>query len=122
MVNPTIELILIDIVLQAKKAICDAERLDDKDWEKTYKGPAGGVITVPSEMGEPIHKLVIGGVRLWWVSIGILIPKCFSTNPPAYRAELDRTIFSPDKDKRLVELKKRRDYIIRRLSANFQKT
>ena len=82
MANPTIELILIDIVLQAKKAIRDAERLDDKDWEKTYMSPADGVITVRSEMGEPIHKLAIGGVRLLWMSIGILIPKCFSTNPP----------------------------------------
>ncbi|PUU81782.1 fatty acid synthase beta subunit dehydratase [Tuber borchii] len=88
--------------LNAKKAICEAEGLDDKDWEKTYKGPAGGVITVRSEMGEPIHKLATRGVRLW--------------------AELDRTIFSLDKAKRLVELKKQRDYIIKRLNADFQKT
>ncbi|PUU73983.1 hypothetical protein B9Z19DRAFT_1134081 [Tuber borchii] len=72
--------------LTAKKAICEAEGLDDKDWEKTCKGPAGGVITVRSEMGEPIHKLATRGVRLW--------------------AELDRTIFSLDKAKRLVELRK----------------
>ncbi|PUU78407.1 fatty acid synthase beta subunit [Tuber borchii] len=41
-----------------------SSRLGDKDWGKTYKGPAGGVITVRSEMGEPIHKLVTRGVRL----------------------------------------------------------
>ena len=40
------------------------EGLDDKNWEKTYRDPAGGVITVLSEMGEPIHKLAIRGVRL----------------------------------------------------------
>ncbi|KAH8145050.1 uncharacterized protein LAJ45_10961 [Morchella importuna] len=88
--------------LNAKKAICEAEGLDDKDWEKTYKGPAGGVITVLSEMGEPIHKLATRGVKLW--------------------AEFDRTIFALDKAKRLVELKKQRDYIIKRLNADFQKT
>ena len=38
------------------------------------------------------------------------------------RAELDRTILSLDKAKRLVELKKQRDYIIKRLNADFQKT
>ncbi|KAI5782751.1 acyl transferase domain-containing protein [Geopyxis carbonaria] len=86
----------------AKQAICDAEGVDDKDWEKTYKGPAGGVITVRSEMGEPIHKLATRGVLLW--------------------AELDRTIFSLDKSKRLVELKKQREYLIKRLNADFQKT
>jgi fatty acid synthase subunit beta len=55
----------IDLSLQAKKAICEAPGVDDKDWEKTYKGPAGGVITVRSEMGEPIHKLATRGVQLW---------------------------------------------------------
>ena len=35
---------------------------------------------------------------------------------------MDRTIFSLDKSKRLVELKKQRDYIIKRLNADFQKT
>ncbi|KAL7270274.1 beta subunit of fatty acid synthetase [Rhizina undulata] len=89
-------------IFLAKKAICEAEGLDDKDWEKTYKGAAGGVLTVLSEMGEPIHKLATRGVKFW--------------------AELDRTIFSLDKKKRLIELKKQRDYIIKRLNADFQKT
>jgi fatty acid synthase subunit beta len=40
--------------------------VDDKDWEKTYKGPAGGVLTVRSEMGEPIHKLATRGVQFWY--------------------------------------------------------
>lgn len=35
---------------------------------------------------------------------------------------MDRTIFSLDKAKRLVELKKQRDYIIKRLNDDFQKT
>ncbi|OTA64035.1 fatty acid synthase beta subunit [Hypoxylon sp. EC38] len=89
----------------AKQAIVDAPGLDDQQWEKTYQKPAGGggVITVRSEMGEPIHKLATRGVVLW--------------------AEMDQKIFSLPKEKRLLELKKKdtREYIIRRLNADFQK-
>ncbi|RKF59344.1 Fatty acid synthase subunit beta [Erysiphe neolycopersici] len=87
--------------LNAKKAITEAEGLDDCDWEKTYKGPAGGVITVRSEMGEPIHKLATRGVRFW--------------------AEMDAKIFSLPKEKRIPELQKNRDYIIKKLNDDFQK-
>ncbi|KAL9037670.1 MAG: hypothetical protein Q9180_003588, partial [Flavoplaca navasiana] len=85
----------------AKKAIAEAEGIDDSQWEKTYKGPAGGVITVLSEMGEPIHKLATRGVKFW--------------------AEMDKKIFSLDKAKRLPELRKNRDYIIKKLNDDFQK-
>ncbi|EEH21369.2 hypothetical protein PABG_03585 [Paracoccidioides brasiliensis Pb03] len=85
----------------AKQAIAEAEGVDDDRWEDTYKGPAGGVITVRSEMGEPIHKLATRGVRFWH--------------------EMDQKIFSLDKAKRLPELKKKRDYIIKKLNADFQK-
>ena len=85
----------------AKKAIVEAEGVDDSQWEKTYKGPAGGVITVRSEMGEPIHKLATRGVKFW--------------------AEMDQKIFSLDKKKRVAELKKMREYIIRKLNDDFQK-
>ncbi|EHL02144.1 putative Fatty acid synthase subunit beta [Glarea lozoyensis 74030] len=85
----------------AKKAITEAEGLDDAQWEKTYKGPAGGVITVRSEMGEPIHKLATRGVKFW--------------------AEMDAKIFSLPKEKRVAELKKNREYIIKKLNDDFQK-
>ena len=85
----------------AKKAIAEAEGLDDGEWEKTYKGAAGGVITVRSEMGEPIHKLATRGVKFW--------------------AEMDQKIFSLDKTKRVAELKKQRDHIIKKLNDDFQK-
>ncbi|KAI0483301.1 beta subunit of fatty acid synthase [Xylariaceae sp. FL0804] len=85
----------------AKQAIVDAPGLDDDQWEKTYKGPAGGVITVRSEMGEPIHKLATRGVRFW--------------------AEMDQKIFSLPKEKRVAELKKNREYIIKKLNDDFQK-
>ncbi|KAF2712252.1 beta subunit of fatty acid synthase [Pleomassaria siparia CBS 279.74] len=85
----------------AKKAIVDAPGLDDGDWEKTYKGAAGGVITVRSEMGEPIHKLATRGVMFWH--------------------EMDQKIFSLDKAKRIPELKKMREHIITKLNNDFQK-
>lgn len=85
----------------AKQAIVDAPGLEDHEWEKTYKGTAGGVITVRSEMGEPIHKLATRGVLFW--------------------AEMDQKIFSLDKAKRIPELKKHRDYIIQKLNDDFQK-
>ncbi|MCJ1317053.1 beta subunit of fatty acid synthetase [Xylographa vitiligo] len=85
----------------AKKAIAEAEGVDDGQWEKTYKGPAGGVITVRSEMGEPIHKLATRGVRFW--------------------AEMDQKIFSLDKAKRVPELLKQKDHIITKLNDDFQK-
>ena len=87
--------------LNAKKAIVEAQGVDDNEWEKTYKGPAGGVITVRSEMGEPIHKLATRGVKFW--------------------AEMDQKIFSLPKEKRVAELKKNRDYIIKKLNADCQK-
>ncbi|KAI9713282.1 MAG: beta subunit of fatty acid synthetase [Chrysothrix sp. TS-e1954] len=85
----------------AKKAIVEAEGLSDNQWEKTYKGAAGGVITVRSEMGEPIHKLATRGVKFW--------------------AEMDEKIFSLDKKKRVPELKKMREHIIKKLNDDFQK-
>ena len=85
----------------AKQAIIEAPGLEDGAWEQTYKGPAGGVITVRSEMGEPIHKLATRGVRFW--------------------AEMDKKIFSLPKEKRIPELKKNREYIIKKLNDDFQK-
>ncbi|KAK4493919.1 hypothetical protein PRZ48_015105 [Zasmidium cellare] len=85
----------------AKQAIVDAPGLEDHEWERTYKGPAGGVITVRSEMGEPIHKLATRGIMFW--------------------AEMDQKIFSLDKAKRIPELKKMREYIIKKLNDDFQK-
>ncbi|KAM3582650.1 fatty acid synthase alpha subunit Lsd1 [Umbelopsis sp. WA50703] len=84
-----------------KQAIVDAAGVGDSDWEKTYSGPAGGVITVRSELGEPIHKIATRGVRLW--------------------KEFDETIFNLPKDKRLSVIQNKKDYIIKRLNADFQK-
>ncbi|KAK9387219.1 acyl transferase domain-containing protein [Lipomyces mesembrius] len=87
--------------LGAKQAIVDAPGVDESQWEKTYNGAAGGVITVLSEMGEPIHKLATRGVVFW--------------------KEMDSTIFSLPKNKRVDALKAKKDYIIKKLNADFQK-
>jgi fatty acid synthase subunit beta len=85
----------------AKQAIVDAPGVEDAEWERTYSEPTGGVITVLSEMSEPIHKLATRGVLFW--------------------AEMDKRIFSLDKAKRLIALHKNRDWIIEHLNADFQK-
>ncbi|KAJ5208110.1 hypothetical protein N7449_002489 [Penicillium cf. viridicatum] len=85
----------------AKKAIADAPGVDDAEWEKTYQKATGGVITVLSEMGEPIHKLATRGVLFW--------------------QEMDQKIFKLDKAKRVPELKKQRNYIIKKLNDDFHK-
>jgi hypothetical protein len=33
--------------------------------EQTYDKDTGGIITVTSELGEPIHKVATRGVKLW---------------------------------------------------------
>ncbi|PYH64516.1 fatty acid synthase subunit beta [Aspergillus vadensis CBS 113365] len=87
--------------LAVKQAICDIPGVGDADWEGTYKKPTGGILTVRSEMGEPIHKVATRGVKLW--------------------AELDRDIFSLPRGKQKDALLARKDYYIRRLNEDFQK-
>mmetsp|Transcript_17053 Transcript_17053/g.37202 ORF Transcript_17053/g.37202 Transcript_17053/m.37202 type:complete len:3767 (-) Transcript_17053:37-11337(-) len=49
-----------------KKLIVDAPGLDDeKTWDMSYDGDAGGIVTVLSELGEPIHKVHTRGIALW---------------------------------------------------------
>ncbi|KAK6202274.1 S-acyl fatty acid synthase thioesterase [Scheffersomyces amazonensis] len=87
--------------LDAKKLISQCSGVSDSKWEQTYKKPTGGIITVRSEMGEPIHKIATRGVMLW--------------------KELDDTIFSLPKNKLLEALTKKKDYIIDKLNKDFQK-
>lgn len=51
---------------EAKELIAQAPGIpNEKAWEGSYEGPVGGVRTVVSELGEPIHKLDTRGVALW---------------------------------------------------------
>ena len=85
-----------------KDVIVNACGVDsEQDWVKSYKATAGGVITVRSELGEPIHKIATRGVLLW--------------------RELDNRIFSLPKSKRGQKLLEEKKYWIGRLNADFQK-
>lgn len=86
---------------QVRELISNASGVQDQEWEKTYHGAAGGVITVQSEMGQPIHKIATRGVLLW--------------------AELDKTIFSLPREKQAAALLKQKPELIRRLNEDFAK-
>ncbi|KAI0141938.1 fatty acid synthase [Pestalotiopsis sp. NC0098] len=85
----------------AKAAIAAAAGVEDKKWEGTYKGATGGVISVVSEMGEPIHVIATRGALFW--------------------NEMDKTVFSVDKKKRVPVLAAKKDHIISKLNADFQR-
>ncbi|KAF2474318.1 beta subunit of fatty acid synthase [Lindgomyces ingoldianus] len=82
--------------LAAKQAIAACEGVEDAMWQSCK-----GIITVKSEMGQPIHKIATRGVQFW--------------------AEMDKKIFSLDKKKQLSVIQGQRDYIIERLNKDFQK-
>ena len=84
---------------QSKKLIVEAT--GSTEWERSYDGEVGGVMTVQSEMGQPIHKIATRGVRFW--------------------AEMDKKIFKLPRDKRVAELQKNRAWILRKLSDDFAK-
>jgi fatty acid synthase subunit beta len=87
----------------AKLAIVKTPGLSDSDWEKTYKGPdgAGGIVTVISEMGEPIHMLATRGAKFW--------------------SEMDQTVFKLPAAQQLEVLKTNQKMIVKRLNEDFQK-
>ncbi|KAJ5964405.1 Fatty acid synthase subunit beta [Penicillium vulpinum] len=84
-----------------KRAICNTPGVGNEDWEQTYERPAGGIISVRSEMGEPIHKLATRGVMLW--------------------AELDKLVFSLPRGEQKAALLNRKSYFLKRLNEDFQK-
>ncbi|GAA5936216.1 hypothetical protein JCM1841_007037 [Sporobolomyces salmonicolor] len=84
-----------------KQLIVDAPGVDDDKWEQTYEKPTGGIMTVNSELGEPIHKVATRGVKLW--------------------AEFDKKVFSLPKEKQVAWLADNKKYVIDRLNADFQK-
>ncbi|KDQ57051.1 hypothetical protein JAAARDRAFT_35647 [Jaapia argillacea MUCL 33604] len=84
-----------------KDLIVAASGVDDAKWEGTYTKETGGILTVRSELGEPIHKIATRGVKLW--------------------KEFDDTVFKLPKEKRLPWLTERRAEVIDKLNKNFQK-
>lgn len=47
-----------------KDLIVKASGVEDKLWEGTYTKETGGILTVRSELGEPIHKVATRAVKL----------------------------------------------------------
>eukprot|EP00741_Cyanophora_paradoxa_P008488 tig00001335_g8213.t1 len=74
---------------------------NEADWEKSYEGEAGGIITVTSELGEPIHVVANRAMLLW--------------------RELDREVFGAPKERAEAFLRDRRQHIVDRLNADFAK-
>jgi fatty acid synthase subunit beta len=88
--------------IQAKRLIIEAEGVDDKDWHKTYDQPTGGVVTINSEMGQPIHMLATRAVMLW--------------------RDFDRRVFSiKDQAQRVKYLRSHKDEIVSRLNKDFSR-
>ncbi|KAF8071859.1 fatty acid synthase [Lyophyllum atratum] len=84
-----------------KDLIVAASGVEDAAWEGTYAKPTGGILTVRSELGEPIHKVATRGVKLW--------------------KEFDDTVFKLAKEKRVAWLTERRDEVIGKLNKDFSK-
>ncbi|KAK3693115.1 sterigmatocystin biosynthesis fatty acid synthase subunit beta, partial [Podospora appendiculata] len=82
---------------QAKALILATPGVPDAQWESSYT-PAGHVLTVVSEMGQPIHKIATRAVKLW--------------------KNLDDTVFSLPRAERKAALLKRKEEIIGRLNAD----
>ncbi|KAG8997734.1 3-oxoacyl-[acyl-carrier-protein] synthase [Tulasnella sp. JGI-2019a] len=87
--------------LSVKKLICAAAGVDDLKWEGTYNKETGGILTVRSELGEPIHKVATRGVKLW--------------------KEFDDSVFKLPKEKRQAWLDQNRDSVISKLNKDFSK-
>lgn len=87
--------------LAAKKLIVQAPGIrEDEDWTRCQNEAIGGVISVVSEMGQPIHVLATRGMQLWH--------------------EFDRRFFSiRDPGQLRMALKQHREEIIRRLNADY---
>ncbi len=84
-----------------KDLIVAAAGVDDAQWEGTYAKETGGILTVRSELGEPIHKIATRAVKLW--------------------KEFDDTVFKLPKEKRVAWLAERRAEIIAKLNKDFAK-
>ena len=84
-----------------KDLIVAAAGVDDAQWEGTYAKETGGVLTVRSELGEPIHKIATRAVKLW--------------------KEFDDSVFKLPKEKRAAWLTERRAEIIGKLNRDFAK-
>ena len=87
-----------------KDLIVTATGVKDGAWEGTYTKPTGGILTVRSELGEPIHKVATRATMKSW-------------------KEFDDTVFRVKlaNEKRELWLAERKEEIIGKLNKDFAK-
>ncbi|KAF5627600.1 fatty acid synthase subunit beta [Fusarium tjaetaba] len=85
----------------AKAVIVATDGVQDSEWQDASSCAAGGILSVVSEMRQPIHKISTRAVRLWH--------------------EFDQTIFCLSAEKRVAEITARRNEIIQRLNSDYHK-
>nr|CCA25392.1 FAS2_PENPA Fatty acid synthase subunit alpha putati [Albugo laibachii Nc14]CCA25465.1 fatty acid synthase alphasubunit putative [Albugo laibachii Nc14] len=87
---------------EVKQLLVDTPGIsNESEWEKSYKGIVGGVITVTSELGEPIHKIAGRGTMCW--------------------RDFDEMYFSKPREELEGLLRQDKAAIIERLNKDFQK-
>ena len=84
-----------------KDLMVAAAGVDDSQWEGTYVKDTGGVITVRSELGEPIHKVNNRALMLW--------------------KEYDDSVLKLPREKRSAWLLEHRAEVIKRFNADYFK-
>ncbi|KAJ1821790.1 fatty acid synthase alpha subunit Lsd1 [Coemansia sp. RSA 2675] len=85
--------------LAAKELIVAAPGLSDSEWQKTYDGPDGGVMTITSDYGEFNHTI--------------------ANRVVVFATELTTTILSQPREKHAALLLARKDEIIARLNSDY---
>ncbi|KAL4137325.1 hypothetical protein PRIC2_000847 [Phytophthora ramorum] len=87
---------------EVKKLLVDTPGIESElEWETSYTGAVGGVITVTSELGEPIHVVANRCALLW--------------------KEFDDKYFSIPREQVELALRLNKKDIIARLNADYQK-
>ncbi|EGZ23948.1 hypothetical protein PHYSODRAFT_556584 [Phytophthora sojae] len=85
-----------------KKLLVDTPGIESElEWETSYTGVVGGVVTVTSELGEPIHVVANRCAQLW--------------------KEFDDKYFSIPREQVELALRLNKQDIIARLNADYQK-
>jgi len=88
---------------EIKQLIVNAPGIEnEKSWDTSYEKDTGGIITVQSELGEPIHKVNTRGIKFW--------------------KTMDEKYFSLERGpKRAAAIAADKEKIIHALNADFQK-
>ena len=87
---------------EIKKLICAAPGVSkESEWEVSYEGNAGGIVTVRSELGEPIHNVACRGLTTWRL--------------------FDQKYFLQPREKRSALILADKKWIIQQLNDNYQK-